>query len=117
IAVVALLRGVNLSHLGPSMDWVLGFFSGVLNTSISTSGPPLVFDLQARHLSPMQFRSTIQYVFFVSGLIGLLIFWVGGKIDRDELVTGLIGIPALFAGLAAGLPLRHHFSPERFRSR
>jgi uncharacterized protein len=115
IAVVALLRGLNLSHIGPSMDWVFGFFSGVLNTSISTSGPPLVFDLQARHLAPMPFRATIQHVFFISGMVGLLIFWVGGKIDRDELITGLIGIPALFGGLAAGLPLRHHISPERFR--
>ena len=115
IAVVALSRGLNLTHIGVSMDWVLGFLSGVLNSSISTSGPPLVFDLQARHLAPTTFRATIQYIFLVSGTVGLVIFAVGGKIDQEVLVAGLISVPALFLGLAAGVPLRSRFSPERFR--
>jgi len=115
VAVVALSRGLNLTHVGPSMDWLLGFVSGVLNSSISTSGPPLVFDLQARHLAPTQFRATIQFIFLISGIVGLVIFALGGDIDRGEWIAGVCAVPALFLGLATGMPLRGRFSPERFR--
>ncbi len=115
VAVVALARGVNLTHVGTSMDWALGFLSGVLNSSISTSGPPLVFDLQSRKLDAPAFRGTINFVFLVSGVLGLGLYAAGGKIHTAEIVVGAIAIPALALGLAAGLPLRKRFSPERFR--
>lgn len=115
VAVAALARGLNLAHLGPRIDWVLGFVSGVLNTSISTSGPPLVFDLQARKLVPEAFRATINYIFLVSGSLGLVLFAVGGKVHTHELRAGLLAAPALAIGMWVGLPLRRRFSPERFR--
>ncbi len=115
VAVAALVRGANLSHLGRRIDWMLGFASGVLNTSISTSGPPLVFDLQARELAPEPFRATINYIFLFSGTIGLAIFAIGGKVHVHELQAGLIATPALALGMWLGLPLRRRFSPERFR--
>jgi len=115
VAVGALARGLNLAHLGPRIDWVLGFVSGVLNTSISTSGPPLVFDLQARKLAPEAFRATINYIFLISGFLGLVIFTAGGKVHAHELRAGLIAAPALALGMWVGLPLRRRFSPERFR--
>ena len=115
VAVVLLARGVNLSHVGPGMDWGLGFVSGVLNTSISTSGPPLVFDLQSRKLEADSFRATINFVFLASNVIGLGLFAVGGKIHSRELVVGAIAAPALALGMWAGLPLRKRFSPESFR--
>ncbi|MEO7398086.1 MAG: sulfite exporter TauE/SafE family protein, partial [Ilumatobacteraceae bacterium] len=116
VAVAMLSRGLNLAHLGPRIDWSLGFVSGVLNTSISTSGPPLVFDLQARRLAPEAFRATINCVFLVSGCVGLAIFAIGGKIQFDELRAGAAAAPSLALGLAVGLPLRRRFSPERFRT-
>lgn len=115
VAVAALYRGFNIAHLGRRVDWLLGFTSGVLNTSISTSGPPLVFDLQARKLAPEPFRATINYVFLGSGMLGLVIFAIGGKIHAHELRAGLIAAPALGIGFLLGLPLRKRFSPERFR--
>jgi uncharacterized membrane protein YfcA len=113
LAVVMLSRGLNLAHLGPQLEWGLGFISGVLNTSISTSGPPLVFDLQARNLAPEAFRATINYIFLISGSVGLVVFAVGGKIQANEIQAGAIATPAL--GLLAGMPLRKRFPPERFR--
>ena len=48
IATALLVRGINLSRAGAPLDIVSGFCSGLLNTSLSTNGPPLVFALQAR---------------------------------------------------------------------
>lgn len=116
LAVAALARGLDLSHRGQRLDWALGFLSGVLTTSISTSGPPLVFDLQARNLGPDPFRATTNYIFLWSGIIGLALFASGGKIHADELRTGLIAAPAVALGMVAGRPLRNRFSAERFRA-
>ena len=63
VAVVMLALRINLHHAGPRLDYATGFLSGVLNTSLSTNGPPLVFSLQARQLSPVAFRATITAVF------------------------------------------------------
>jgi len=115
LAVGALARGLDLAQLGPRMDWMLGFTSGVLNTAISTSGPPLVFDLQARRLEPAPFRETINYVFFYRGCVGLAIFALGNEIHGEELITGAFSIPALLVGLAVGFPLRNFFPAGRFR--
>ncbi|MEO6123131.1 MAG: sulfite exporter TauE/SafE family protein [Ilumatobacteraceae bacterium] len=115
VAVVMLSRGLDLAHFGPRMDWVLGFISGCLNTSISTSGPPLVFDLQARKLHPEAFRGTINTIFLISGSGGLVVFWLGDKIHGAELEISAAAAPALALGLLAGMPLRKLFSPERFR--
>ncbi|MEI7618800.1 MAG: sulfite exporter TauE/SafE family protein [Actinomycetota bacterium] len=115
IAVAVLARGLDLTNVGPSFDFGTGFLSGVLNTSISTNGPPLVFGLQARKLEPEPFRATLSLVFAVSGIVGLALFVAGGKVHADELVVSAIALPALALGLLAGFPLRYRFSAERFR--
>ena len=115
VAVVVLARGLDLTRVGPSFDFGTGFLSGVLNTSISTNGPPLVFGLQARKLEPEPFRATLALVFSISGVVGLSMFVAGGKVHADELVVSAVALPALALGLLAGFPLRHRFSPERFR--
>lgn len=115
LAVVALIRGLDLAHVGPALDVGTGFVSGVLNTSISTNGPPLVFGLQARKLAPEPFRATLSMVFTISGIVGMSLFVGGGKVHVDELVASAIALPAMALGLMVGFPLRHRVSPERFR--
>ena len=115
LAVLALARGLDLAHVGPTFDLGAGFVSGVLNTSISTNGPPLVVGLQARKLPPEPFRATLSMVFAISGVVGMALFAGGGKVHVDELVASAIALPAMGLGLMVGFPLRHRVSPERFR--
>ena len=70
MAVVMLALRINMHHAGPRFDYAAGFVSGVLNTSLSTNGPPLVFALQARQLSAVTFRATITMVFALSNILG-----------------------------------------------
>jgi uncharacterized membrane protein YfcA len=115
VATALLVRRINLSHVGPGLDIGAGFISGVLNTSLSTNGPALVFDLQARHLSPNEFRATITTVFALSNIGGLTLFIADGKITGDGIHAALVAIPAWFIGQAAGWPVRKHVEGERFR--
>ena len=115
VATAMLVRQVNLSHVGPGLDRVCGFVSGVLNTSLSTNGPPLVFDLQARHLDADRFRSTIVTVFAFSYPFALLLFVLDGKLNRDGLVAAIVAAPALVAGQALAWPVRRHVNGARMR--
>ncbi len=115
VAVVLLARNLNLAHVGPRMDLGLGFVSGVLNTSLSTNGPPLVFDLQARRLPADEFRATISATFALGNIGGLALFIADGKINRTGLHAAAIALPAWALGQALGWPIRKHFHGERFR--
>lgn len=115
VAVVLLAIRLDLRHVGSGLDTGAGFLSGVLNTSLSTNGPPLVFVLQARHLAPDAFRATINTVFACSNLLGVTLFVASGKVTGEGVLAAAIALPALLVGQLAGYPLRRHVHGERFR--
>jgi uncharacterized membrane protein YfcA len=115
VAAVLLALRVNLHHVGPRLDYGSGFISGVLATSLSTNGPPLVFVLQARQLSAVRFRATISTVFALTNVGGLVLFAASGQITRDSVVAVFVTVPALLFGQLLGFPIRKHVHGERFR--
>jgi uncharacterized membrane protein YfcA len=92
-----------------------GFVSGVLNTSTSMSGPPVVLFLQSMGASPAAFRATLAAYFLAGGLIAVLIFALAGRIDGPGLGYTALAAPALLAGWAAGNLGFVRLDPARFR--
>jgi uncharacterized membrane protein YfcA len=116
IATYLLVRGVDLMHRGPGLEWSVGLLSGALASSLSTNGPPLVFALQGRKLSIDVFRSTISWVFVVSGAVAMLAFIATDEV-RSEAVAGMIlAVPAMALGIGLGLIIRPHINEARARS-
>jgi len=115
VATLALARGWGVRE-SRGADASLGFVSGVLSTSLSTNGPPLVFLMQSREMSPERFRSTINQVFVVSNAVALALFAFTGLIDRDAMLGVLAALPAAFVGVTAGVRARPLVSPDRFRT-
>jgi uncharacterized membrane protein YfcA len=115
VIVVLLARRIDLRHVGPHFDLAAGAVSGVLATSVSTNGPPLVFALQARHVTPAVFRPTINTVFAVSAAVSLVLYLGAGKVTSNVLVGVLVALPALAVGIWTGLVLRPRLDGERFR--
>jgi len=97
-----------------SLGFVAGAISGVLNTALSTNGPPLVVYLRHRGLSPQAFRSTISVVFTVSNLFGLVFLAVGGAIHREALVLALVAAPFNVAGWLVGNAWAKRIAPHHF---
>lgn len=116
VATILLIARINLSAASNHFDYGVGFVSGVLNTSLSTNGPPLVFGLQARHLAAAPFRATISTVFAFSNIVGITLFALNGKITRDGLVASAIAFPAWLVGQGLAWPVKRHFHGERFRN-
>ena len=105
IAAVLLALQVNLHNVGPRLDLSAGFVSGVLATSLSTNGPPLVFALQARQLDAVRFRATIATVFAICNVGGLTLFIASGKVTQEGLIATAVTIPALLVGQLLGYPV------------
>jgi uncharacterized membrane protein YfcA len=115
LGVILLIYGRDLSEAHISLDWTMGIISGFLLTSTSTNGPPLVFALQARKSAPHVFRSTLNMIFLVSGLYGLLLFAIFGEIGTADLWLAGSVLPSMFVGVAFGKVVRNRVHPDRFR--
>ena len=114
-AALVLARGFTLGHASRRADFGLGFVSGVLNTSVSTNGPPLVFLLQARRFEPPAFRGTIARVFFYSNIVSVLLFAVAGKVSGPAAVMSVLSLPVLFMMQWVGTRSAGLVRGERFR--
>jgi uncharacterized membrane protein YfcA len=113
--VLLLARGRDLSEAHIGLDWAMGIVSGVLLTSTSTNGPPLVFALQARRSPPNVFRATLNMIFLISGLYGILLFALFGEISQHDLLLATAVLPAMVAGVLIGRVVRQRVDPLRFR--
>lgn len=109
------LRGITIERGSRAVDVVAGTISGVLNTSLSTNGPPLVMALHARHLTPSVFRATISAVFAGTGVITLGLFMASGRYGTDVRQLLVVAIPTMIAGYWVGARLRPRIDPPRFR--
>jgi uncharacterized protein len=93
---------------------VAGLTSGVLTTSISISGPPLVLWLEAQGLSPAAFRATLAALFLALNLLGgaiLLGFEGSGAVELQELAP-LLGL--VLIGHALGTFAFRRINQDRF---
>ncbi len=110
-----LARGRDLQHVHTSLDWIMGWLSGVLLMATSTNGPPIVFTLQARRLLPDVQRATLNLIFSVTGISSIIIFSLAGKIHLDELRVALITTPVMLLGVFLGTRARAYIDAVRFK--
>ncbi len=115
-AAVLLMRGFRLKEESRHFDWLFGMVSGFLSTSTSTNGPPLVFLMQARRLSPETFRATINTVFAIVNIGALAMFIAAGKVNANNLAGVAVALPSLGVAIALGYATRRHVTQARFNS-
>lgn len=115
LAVSTLVARIDLRHAGPRLDMTAGFASGVLNTSLSTNGPPLVFLLQARRLEPDPFRGTLAMVFFLSNVVSITLFAARGYVSWVDVATAAAALPVVLLGLYLGGKIRPLVNAGLFR--
>jgi uncharacterized membrane protein YfcA len=115
VSTVLIWRGWRLRASGRSADVGVGLVSGVLNTSTSMSGPPVVLYLQGKGYLRGMFRATLTAYFLASGLLAVILFLAAGQMDADIAAMTLIAAPALVVGFVLGHTLFHRLDEERFR--
>ncbi len=115
VAVLLLWRGATIPWHGRLADSTAGALAGILMTSTSMAGPPLVIYLQDRGLPPRVFRATVNAFFFCASALAAGIFLFGDRVGSDEMTAVLFAAPAVFATWFVGHRLFHRLNPEQFR--
>ena len=115
VFLIVNLRGLRLEKASTPVDVAAGLVAGVLSTSLSTNGPPLVMTLHARHFTPEVFRGTISTVLVAISLVSLTLFAATGQFTTDVAWSLLVAGPALVIGFLIGHRVRRHIDPSRFR--
>lgn len=115
LATVVLARGFVARSASRGLDVAVGWVSGVLNTSTSTNGPPLVFLLQARGMPADTFRATLNAIFALSNVGAISLFAATGHITPDGVMAAMVSLPVLVASLKLGYLLRPKVDARTFR--
>jgi len=108
IIVSTRLPARDAAVLPGSSTLALGLAAGALNTSLATSGPPLVYALRRIGLHDDHFRATISAVFVVANVIGLPLLATANLITSvDVHLAAACLVPcALGTGVGAQLGAR-----------
>lgn len=109
-----LLRRSRPVSLPAGSAWLVGFVSGALTTSISVSGPPVVIWLEARGISPEEFRATLAASFFAFNLAGVVLLVATEGVDVLEAGTILPLLLLVLAGHLLGTVAFRRLDRERF---
>ena len=95
---------------------IAGFFSGLLDTSTSMSGPPVLILLAGQGLPKDQFRRTLVSFFLVSDLVAVLMLVASGVLTPQTAGYGVMAIPFAFLGGFAGDRLSTRLPERPFRA-
>jgi uncharacterized membrane protein YfcA len=115
VLVYLMMRNFVLKTENTTVDIFLGAFSGLLATSVSTNGPPLVFLLQSKQLDPWRLRATLAYVFTISGCASFIVLMIARKGSIEAFQYAILSFPAMYLGTVVGRKARHRVTQEAFQ--
>jgi len=96
--------------LGP-----IGLASGILNGSVSMSGPPVILFFQNQKFKKDEFRANLIGYFFVLNIITLPIFLAAGLLTEEVVFTSAALIPGMITGSLIGCALAKNVDNRSFR--
>lgn len=116
ITAILLLSGLYL-RIGKEKLALLpvGFVSGVLNGSISMSGPPVVLFFSNQKLKKGNFRANLVTYFIFLNILTYPVFLIGGLFTTDVLILSALTAPGMVLGLITGLMLSGKVEEAHFK--
>jgi uncharacterized membrane protein YfcA len=115
VTALVLAAGVRPMSASVARDLGVGFLAGVLNTSTSMNGPPVVLYLQALRTPPAEFRGALAAFFTITSAVTVAAFTAAGVPSRRAVLLALAALPALAAGHALGRAAFRRVDARRFR--
>ncbi|HWQ28645.1 MAG TPA: sulfite exporter TauE/SafE family protein [Dehalococcoidia bacterium] len=111
----AVASGLRVPSTGALSELAVGVVSGVLRTSTSMSGPPVVLYLQGRGQAPHAFRAAMTTFFLAGGVVSIGAFAGAHVVTRRALALSGAALPAVYLANLAGDRLARRFDATTFR--
>ncbi|TYP68614.1 sulfite exporter TauE/SafE family protein [Paenibacillus methanolicus] len=110
------LRGASFPIRGTRLSYPLtGALSGVLNGSISLSGPPVALFLSASGMDKMRFRANLTFFALALNIVTVAVYFGQGLLTVEVLRGCLAGIPGMLAGVVIGISLAGKVAESAFK--
>lgn len=97
------------------LSGIVGFFSGLLNTSIGTPGPPVVLLLAGAKKEKNEMRKTMVTYFFWVNMISFPFFYFSGELTWERVSLGFYALPFLILGVYVGNRLSHKLPQKAYK--
>jgi len=92
-----------------------GALSGILNGSLSFSGPPLIIFLTNKGVEKQKFRASLTFYFWILNAVTIPIFILGGLITIEVWVFSLKYVVFLIIGVTIGIFLGNKLDEKIFK--
>jgi len=117
LSAIFMYKGYKLEMKNKTVSFLTtGFMSGLLNGSISMSGPPVILFMTNEGVEKTQFRVNLTSYFFAINIVTVLVFYFNGQLGPEVLSTSALLFPALVVGVIAGVTLGNKAKEEKFRT-
>ncbi|MBM3944007.1 MAG: sulfite exporter TauE/SafE family protein [SAR202 cluster bacterium] len=117
VFAVLLLAGVHRKvRAERRASALIGLASGVLNGSISISGPPIVLFFANQRIPRDVFRGTMVAYFTIVNVAAIIVFSATGLVNATTLRDVGVLLPAVLAGVALGQALSTRVPERAFRT-
>ena len=103
------IKNEKLAHIP------LGFMSGLLNGSVSLSGPPVILFLTNQGVDKQVFRATLTAFFWILNVITIVTFYFNNLITGEVVQMTSITVPALVAGVLLGVYFGNKVKDQIFK--
>ena len=103
------IRNERLGYL------MTGALSGILNGSVSLSGPPLIIFMTNKRIAKQKFRASLTFYFWILNLITIPTFYFGGLIGTDTVVFSIRYVAFLIVGVLAGVMTGNRIRESNFQ--
>ena len=94
---------------------ILSFITGILGGVYGISGPPIIIFLKGLKLDKTTFRATILSIFFSMSVLRTVIYIFLGLYNLKILITAILTIPFVLAGLYIGNKIHLSVSETKFK--
>ena len=101
---------------GIAWTYFFGFIAGILGGAYNTVGPPLVIYGNARRWPPDEFKSNLQGLFLVNGIVVIAVHAMSGNVTGEVFQNVFYALPGIILGLAAGFFFSNRINPALFRT-
>ncbi|MCK5397966.1 MAG: sulfite exporter TauE/SafE family protein [Thermoplasmata archaeon] len=93
----------------------IGFAGGILNGSVSMSGPPLIIFFSNQKMGKQEFRANLIAFFMFINLVTLPVFLFAGLLTSEIITISGILLPGLIVGAFIGSKLALKIDEARFK--
>lgn len=93
----------------------VGFLSGILNGSVTMSGPPVILFLQNQGLGKDSFRASLVAFFLATNVVTFVPFLIGELFTAESLRLSAMFLPAVASGLVGGIVMAKKLPEGRFK--